>query len=77
MIQNVVQQNKATCSDSIIGFGATVDYTYFTALPGVTSPLSDGVDEVLQIIYMGSLNTIQSHRNVYTLLNCLGDIGGL
>lgn len=44
MIQNVIQQNKATCADSIFGFGATVDYKYFTALPGVTSPLSDGVD---------------------------------
>jgi hypothetical protein len=44
MVQNVIQQNKAFCSDNIISLGSSEEYKYFTALPGVSSPLSDGVD---------------------------------
>ena len=58
MIQNIIQQNKASCSDNIISLGSSVDYTYFTSSSGVSSPLSDGVDQYLEIIYMGSLDTI-------------------
>lgn len=76
MIQNVIQQNKAICADSISSFGES-DYTYFTASNGVSTPLDEDAGTFLEIIYMGSLDTIESVRTVYTLLNCLGDIGGL
>jgi hypothetical protein len=40
-------------------------------------PLPEDTEEILTIVYFGSLDTTESYREVYTLLNCLGDVGGL
>jgi len=72
------QQNNVETSDDILGLSSPKQTTYYSVETSKTGTIPDEYPKAyLAYWYQMSLHTVSQTRNVYTVLDWLGDIGGL
>jgi len=72
------QQNNVETSDDRLGLSPPEETTYYAVSNSKTGSIPDEYPKAyIAYWYQMSLHTVSQNRNVYTVLDWLGDIGGL